>query len=80
MTHDSSLEGVGFELTVALGRTLAFVEFHLEVDGDLPVRRAHAIADSAERAVRALFPAGAEVTAHLEPAGVNVDRLDDRVL
>jgi len=57
-----------------------FVEFHLEVDGDLPVRRAHAIADSAERAVRALFPAGAEVTAHLEPAGVNVDRLDDRVL
>jgi hypothetical protein len=52
-----------------------FVEFHLEVDGDLPVRRAHAIADSAERAVRYLFPAGAEVTAHLEPAGVNDDRL-----
>jgi divalent metal cation (Fe/Co/Zn/Cd) transporter len=57
-----------------------FVEFHLEVDGDLPVSRGHAIADSAERAVRALFPAGAEVTVHLEPAGINDDRLDDRVL
>jgi ferrous-iron efflux pump FieF len=56
-----------------------FVEFYLEVDGDLPVRRAHAIADSAERAVRTLFPAGAEVTAHLEPAGINDHRLDDRV-
>jgi divalent metal cation (Fe/Co/Zn/Cd) transporter len=45
-----------------------FVEFHLEVDGDLPVSRGHSIADSAERAVRALFPAGAEVTAHLDTA------------
>lgn len=56
-----------------------FVEFHLEVDGGLTISRGHAIADVAEAAVAALFPAGAEVTAHLEPAGINDERLDDRV-
>jgi cation diffusion facilitator family transporter len=56
-----------------------FVEFHLEVDGSLPVSRGHAIADVAEPAVRELFPNGAEVTVHIEPAGIRDERLDDRV-
>jgi Dimerisation domain of Zinc Transporter len=43
-----------------------FIEFHLEVDGGLPVSRGHPIADAAEKAA-ALFPDGAEVTAHIEP-------------
>jgi ferrous-iron efflux pump FieF len=56
-----------------------FIEFHLEVDGSLPVTRGHAIADAAEGTVRRLFPDGAEVTVHIEPAGIRDERLDDRV-
>ena len=56
-----------------------FIEFHLEVDGGFPVSRGHSIADAAERAAAALFPDGAEVTAHIEPAGIRDERLDDKV-
>lgn len=58
---------------------LVFIEFHLEVDGGLPVSRGHAIADDAEKAAGALFPDGADVTAHIEPAGIRDERLDDKV-
>jgi cation diffusion facilitator family transporter len=56
-----------------------FVEFHLEVDGALTVSRSHAIADTTEAAVAAIFSTGAEVTAHVEPAGINDERLDDQI-
>jgi ferrous-iron efflux pump FieF len=56
-----------------------FVEFHIEVDGDIAVRDGHAIVDAAENAVAALFPRGSEVIGHLEPAGILDRRLDDRV-
>ncbi|WP_246257169.1 cation diffusion facilitator family transporter [Pararobbsia alpina] len=60
------------------GGDRVFVEFHVEVDGHLSVDEGHAIGDLAECAVKDLFPA-ADVTAHLEPAGIVDDRLDDRV-
>ena len=60
------------------GGDRVFVEFHVEVDGQLSVDEGHAIGDAAECAVKDLFPA-ADVTAHLEPAGIVDDRLDDRV-
>jgi cation diffusion facilitator family transporter len=60
------------------GGDRVFVEFHVEVDGQLSVDEGHAIGDVAECAVKDLFPA-ADVTAHLEPAGIDDDRLDDRV-
>ncbi len=56
-----------------------FVEFHLEVDGNLTVDRGHEIGDLAERAVAELLPGTVEVTAHLEPVGIEDDRLDSRV-
>jgi ferrous-iron efflux pump FieF len=56
-----------------------FIEFHLEVDGGLPVSRGHSIADAAEKAAAELFRDGAEVTAHIEPAGIRDERLDDKV-
>ncbi len=56
-----------------------FVEFHLEVDGDITVHEGHRIVDAAEQAVRALFPEGSEVIAHVEPVGIVDERLDDRV-
>jgi ferrous-iron efflux pump FieF len=56
-----------------------FVEFHLEVDGGLTIDRGHAVGDAAEASVERLFPSVVEVTAHLEPAGIKDERLDDRV-
>jgi ferrous-iron efflux pump FieF len=56
-----------------------FVEFHLEVDEHLTVKRGHAIGDLAETAVVNLLPGVVEVTAHLEPFGIDDERLDDRV-
>lgn len=56
-----------------------FVEFHLEVDGHLTIDEGHAVGDAAEASVRGLYPSIVEVTAHLEPAGIIDERLDDRV-
>lgn len=60
------------------GGDRVFVELHVEVDGQLSVDVGHDIGDAAEAAVRELFPA-AEVLAHLEPAGIIDERLDDLV-
>jgi cation diffusion facilitator family transporter len=56
-----------------------FVEFHLEVDAALSVERGHHIGEAAEAAIQALLPGTVEVTAHMEPAGIDDDRLDARV-
>ena len=56
-----------------------FVEYHLEVDGDLSVRRGHEIGDATEQSVERLLPNVVEVTAHLEPFGIDDERLDERV-
>jgi ferrous-iron efflux pump FieF len=56
-----------------------FVEFHLEVDGRLPIAKGHAISEAAEAAVNKLFPTIVESTVHLEPAGIKDDRLDDHI-
>lgn len=55
-----------------------FVDFHMEVDGALTVQQGHTIADEAEKAVERLFTR-ADVTAHVEPAGIDDERLDDLV-
>jgi cation diffusion facilitator family transporter len=56
-----------------------FVEFHLEVDGHVSVHEGHSMVDAAERAVARLFTKETEVIGHLEPSGIEDDRLDDRV-
>jgi len=56
-----------------------FVEFHLEVDGTLTVDRGHEIGDIAEAAIADLLPGTVEVTGHLEPFGIDDERLDNRV-
>lgn len=65
------------DLRTRSGGDRVFVEFHVEVDGDMSVDRGHHIGDVAERAVAALFQQPADVTAHLEPAGIADERLDD---
>ncbi|KAB7897252.1 cation diffusion facilitator family transporter [Rouxiella sp. S1S-2] len=73
-----SCEGVKgvHDIRTRNGGDRVFVEFHLEVDGKLSVDVGHDIGDAAEAAVRLLFGA-ADVTAHLEPAGIDDDRLDN---
>jgi cation diffusion facilitator family transporter len=60
------------------GGDRVFVEFHVEVDASLTVEEGHTIGDNAEKAVQRLFQT-ADVTAHLEPAGIDDERLDDLV-
>jgi ferrous-iron efflux pump FieF len=52
----------------------AFVEFRLEVDGQLSVREGHEIVDAAERAVATLFLRETQVIGHVEPAGLRPER------
>lgn len=53
-----------------------FIEYHLEVDGHLTVDEGHAIGDVTEAAVASLLPGKVEVMAHLEPWGIQDERLD----
>lgn len=75
-----SCEGVRgvHDIRTRNGGDRVFVELHVEVDGQLTVDVGHDIGDAAEAAVRKLFPA-AEVSAHLEPAGIDDERLDNLV-
>jgi cation diffusion facilitator family transporter len=43
------------------------LDFHLLVDGELPLRRAHEISHAVETAVRGSFPDVVDVTIHVEP-------------
>jgi ferrous-iron efflux pump FieF len=46
-----------------------FIQFHLELDGAMPLLRAHRISDEIEQAIMRDFP-GAEVMIHEDPEGV----------
>ncbi|MGE0651437.1 MAG: cation diffusion facilitator family transporter [Alphaproteobacteria bacterium] len=47
----------------------SFIQFHLELDKDISLRRAHEISDDVEAKVRAAFP-GSGVIIHQDPQGV----------
>lgn len=51
----------------------AFVQVHLEMDGDLPLKEAHRISDAVEADILAAFP-HAEVMIHQDPVGVDEPR------
>lgn len=53
-------------------------EFHLELDGNLPLYEAHGHADRVEAAITHCFP-GAQVIIHEDPAGLEEDRLDHKI-
>lgn len=46
----------------------AFIQFHIEMDGSMPLARAHEISDQVELAVQEAFP-DAEVLIHEDPEG-----------
>jgi len=55
-----------------------FIEFHMEVDGNLTVKEAHAATEDVERELYKLFP-DADVVIHQEPYGIKDYRIDDEV-
>ncbi|HEX3501092.1 MAG TPA: cation diffusion facilitator family transporter [Stellaceae bacterium] len=54
--------------TRAAGPT-AFIQLHIEMDGTMPLNRAHVVADEVEARILEAFP-NAEVIIHQDPAGV----------
>ncbi|MGQ0662924.1 MAG: cation diffusion facilitator family transporter [Pseudomonadota bacterium] len=54
--------------TRSAGRSI-FIQFHLEMDGGMSLRRAHEISDQVEARVLAVYP-HAEIIVHEDPAGV----------
>ena len=56
-----------------------FIDLHLELDGALTLDESHDIADDVEARLTEAFP-GAEVLLHQEPAGLDDERLDRRIL
>jgi ferrous-iron efflux pump FieF len=55
-----------------------FIELHLELDGQLSLEQAHAIAHEVEARIRAAFPS-ADIIVHQEPAGLADERLDAQI-
>lgn len=55
-----------------------FIEFHMEMDGNLTLDQAHDITEEIELKLYEAFPQ-AEVMIHPEPSGIMDNRLDERV-
>lgn len=55
-----------------------FIEFHLELDGQITLTAAHDIADVLERQLREKF-SSSEILIHQEPAGLDDERLDKKI-
>ncbi len=64
---DPNVHGI-HELKTRTSGATDFIQFHVWVDGDMTVMRAHDVMDDLEDAVLAEFP-GAEVLIHVDPAG-----------
>lgn len=72
-------EVVGFhDLRTREAGGVRFIEFHIELDGEMTVREAHHVTDALEHELRAAFPE-AEIIIHQEPAGLEDARLDHRI-
>jgi ferrous-iron efflux pump FieF len=57
------------DLRTRMAGNKSFIQFHLELDGNLTLKAAHDIADRVEDAVKNVFPQS-EVISHQDPAGV----------
>jgi len=57
-----------------------WIDLHLQIDGDLSIRRGHDAASAIERRIEAAFRAGqANATAHVEPADAEHLHVDARI-
>ncbi|HAN27287.1 MAG TPA: divalent metal cation transporter FieF, partial [Haliea salexigens] len=71
------VRGVHDLRTRSAGR-IDFVEMHLELDGSMPLVKAHRISDEVEAAVIAAMP-GADVVIHQDPAGIVEVQQDEQL-
>jgi len=55
-----------------------FIEFHLELDGNMPIKEAHEIDEAIMRDIHKAFPQ-ADVLVHQDPAGIHEQRLDEQI-
>ena len=55
-----------------------FIEVHIELDADMPLRDVHDITDAVEAELQVAFP-DVEIIIHPEPAGLEDERLDHRI-
>jgi cation diffusion facilitator family transporter len=60
------------DVTALLQSGKLFIELHLEVDENLPLREAHRQATKLEEGIRALRDAPTEVNIHIEPLGTHI--------
>lgn len=66
--EDALVLGV-HELRTRQSGPIKMIQMHLELDGDMKLKQAHAIADSVERKLSQRFP-GADVIIHQDPYGL----------
>ncbi|MGE3623089.1 MAG: cation diffusion facilitator family transporter [Bdellovibrionales bacterium] len=55
-----------------------FIEFHLELDGNMTLKTAHHVNDTVIKALKTAFPS-ADVIVHQDPAGLAEIRLDEQI-
>jgi len=55
-----------------------FIEFHLELDGEMTLRAAHMIDDAIMHAIKKEFP-NSDVLIHQDPEGLDEVRLDEKI-
>ncbi|MEM8952411.1 MAG: cation diffusion facilitator family transporter [Pseudomonadota bacterium] len=67
--HDLRTRGAG---------PTVFIDVHCEIDGSLSLDDVHKVMDEIEEKLDQRFP-NAEIVIHPEPAGIDDDRLDDRL-
>jgi ferrous-iron efflux pump FieF len=61
------------DLRTRVAGPTAFIQIHIEMDGDMSLIRAHEISDEVEAQLRAAYP-NAEIIIHQDPAGVEEAR------
>ena len=57
------------DLRTRVAGPTAFIQLHLEMDGQMRLTRAHEIADEVEARLREAYP-NAEIIIHQDPAGL----------
>ncbi len=67
--HDLRTRGAGPKV---------FIDVHCEIDGTLSLEEVHKVMDEIEQKLEQRFP-NAEIVIHPEPAGIDDERLDDRL-
>ena len=66
--QDAQVHGIHALRTRRAG-SVVHIQMHLELDPDMPLRRAHTVSDRVEERVREAFP-DADIILHLDPHGV----------